>query len=229
MAPVNDQARKHNQSLPGLGGIFNLVNFHTYHYAGNNPVVLTDPDGKFILNPYVFYNRFFQNDAKWKDIPLGNVSDSPYTIGGEGCVLTAGTRTINIIINYVYRGRLESGLVRYLPDEFNVIAELTVRNGFISGGIKSYLKKWGIDVTITRYSKENVEKGLAFINKATSAYAAYVKIKDGNHTINLVSIEGDSFIGFETYKDGKRGELVTMKKSDIHELIAIKINGPVFE
>jgi hypothetical protein len=48
VAPVNDQARKHNQSLPGLGGVFNYVNFHAYHYAGNNPVVLTDPDGRFI-------------------------------------------------------------------------------------------------------------------------------------------------------------------------------------
>ena len=49
VAPVNDQARKHNQNLPGLGGIFNLVNFHTYHYAGNNPVKLTDPDGRTVL------------------------------------------------------------------------------------------------------------------------------------------------------------------------------------
>jgi RHS repeat-associated protein len=46
MAPVNDQARKHNGNLPGLGGIFNLVNMHVYHYAGNNPVVLVDPDGR---------------------------------------------------------------------------------------------------------------------------------------------------------------------------------------
>nr|WP_256729315.1 hypothetical protein [Treponema parvum] len=45
-APVNDDARKHNQSLPGQGGIFNIVNLQLYHYAGNNPVKYTDPDGK---------------------------------------------------------------------------------------------------------------------------------------------------------------------------------------
>jgi len=32
-------------SLPGIGGIFNTVNLQLYHYAGNNPVKYTDPDG----------------------------------------------------------------------------------------------------------------------------------------------------------------------------------------
>jgi hypothetical protein len=45
-APVNDEAKKHNQNLPGMGGVFNYVNLHAYHYAGNNPVVLKDPDGR---------------------------------------------------------------------------------------------------------------------------------------------------------------------------------------
>jgi hypothetical protein len=35
-----------NSQLPGMGGVFNYVNLHVYHYAGNNPVVLTDPDGR---------------------------------------------------------------------------------------------------------------------------------------------------------------------------------------
>jgi RHS repeat-associated protein len=47
-APVNDEARKRNQSLPGQGGVFNYVNLHVYHYAGNNPVKYVDPDGEWI-------------------------------------------------------------------------------------------------------------------------------------------------------------------------------------
>jgi hypothetical protein len=45
-APVNDDAKKANRNLPGMGGVFNVVNLHVYHYAGNNPVKYTDPDGR---------------------------------------------------------------------------------------------------------------------------------------------------------------------------------------
>ena len=45
-APINDEARNYNQNLPGLGGVFNSVNLNLYHYAANNPVKYTDPDGE---------------------------------------------------------------------------------------------------------------------------------------------------------------------------------------
>ena len=32
-----------------MGGVFNVVNLHVYHYAGNNPVKYTDPDGRSLL------------------------------------------------------------------------------------------------------------------------------------------------------------------------------------
>jgi hypothetical protein len=50
-APVNDEARKRNQNLPGMGGVFNYVNLHVYHYAGNNPVKYVDPDGEVVWLP----------------------------------------------------------------------------------------------------------------------------------------------------------------------------------
>jgi hypothetical protein len=46
-APIDDEAKKYNQNLPGMGGVFNYINLHAYHYAGNNPIVMKDPDGKF--------------------------------------------------------------------------------------------------------------------------------------------------------------------------------------
>jgi hypothetical protein len=47
-APVNDEVKKQNWNSPGMGGVFNTVNMHLYHYAGNNPVKYNDPTGLVI-------------------------------------------------------------------------------------------------------------------------------------------------------------------------------------
>jgi hypothetical protein len=58
---VNDQARKRNGNLPGMGGVFNTVNLHLYHYAGNNPVKYVDPDGKTTVVIYIWNKNEFWN------------------------------------------------------------------------------------------------------------------------------------------------------------------------
>ncbi|WP_253824198.1 toxin TcdB middle/N-terminal domain-containing protein [Treponema sp. OMZ 906] len=77
-APIDDEAKKHNENLPGMGGVFNVVNLHLYHYAGNNPVKYTDPDGRItkeqtrdiaravVANPFAVWaaqNGYAPNEA----------------------------------------------------------------------------------------------------------------------------------------------------------------------
>ena len=57
-APVNDEIRKNNQNLPGMGGVFNTVNLNLYHYAANNPVKYTDPDGRSIGGKLLGYGCY---------------------------------------------------------------------------------------------------------------------------------------------------------------------------
>ena len=78
-APINDDVKKRNKNLPGLGGIFNVVNMHTYHYAGNNPVKYTDPDGEKIISFAATYNMSNYSSK------LGNSPNE--TIAKAGCYI----------------------------------------------------------------------------------------------------------------------------------------------
>jgi hypothetical protein len=44
-AQKNGEEYMPDKSLPGMGGIFNSVNFNGYQYSFNNPIVYYDPDG----------------------------------------------------------------------------------------------------------------------------------------------------------------------------------------
>ena len=71
-APVNDEAKKNNQNLPGMGGIFNHVNNNLYHYAANNPVKYTDPNGCWTVS--------MANAVK---TVIDNNKDKTYTHGSD--------------------------------------------------------------------------------------------------------------------------------------------------
>jgi len=103
LAPINDEAKKHNQNLPGMGGIFNLVNMHVYHYAGNNPVKLVDPDGKTSLD---FENKIINADlTNIRD--LDKASLSLFDLQKEGWKVVATDKKGNEMHFRSYAGLLK--------------------------------------------------------------------------------------------------------------------------
>jgi RHS repeat-associated protein len=102
-APVNDEARRRNGSLPGMGGIFNLVNLHVYHYAGNNPVKYVDPDGRIqrhVDGTFDFYPTTRKMTVEGNS---GNIITAQY-----GYILANDGTKINARINHSVDVRSES-------------------------------------------------------------------------------------------------------------------------
>jgi hypothetical protein len=72
-----------------MGGIFNLVNLHVYHYAGNNPVKYVDPDGRDSVAVLNFAKGVFGAAA------IATQVDSP--IPGPGDVVGAGILAVGVV------------------------------------------------------------------------------------------------------------------------------------
>ena len=114
-APIDDEAKKHNENLPGMGGVFNVVNLHLYHYAGNNPVKYTDPDGR--ANTLTIASSDIQAFADSIKQTLSSIP-SP---------LIAGTLIVGgfIAMDNYYDGAISEGIA----DGATVIANKTIEAG----------------------------------------------------------------------------------------------------
>ena len=100
-APIDDEAKKHNENLPSMGGVFNVVNLHLYHYAGNNPVKYTDPDGRSEelgsgASDHCLVRR--TDDGKYVIVDGGN----QYNYMEENKTVKGGTLTVKEIAAIVF-------------------------------------------------------------------------------------------------------------------------------
>ena len=121
-APISDEARKHNQNLPGMGGIFNHINCNLYAYGANNPVRYIDPDGRFAKNQELSRT---ERNLSWNDFASTRDSqkakqdrrDSARSL--LGWAITVISLVGGVVGDVADAASTASGLLSVKPDNLN--------------------------------------------------------------------------------------------------------------
>jgi RHS repeat-associated protein len=139
VAPINDEARERNGNLPGMGGVFNYVNLHVYHYAGNNPVKYLDPDGsslKDIISGAKDIYSLIKSAQNATSITSGIISALLTTAG-----LMAGAMNFMGIGGTIAIG-LSAGLLTYILVDSGLVKNIMEWGKGIWNDVWSSIAEW---------------------------------------------------------------------------------------
>jgi hypothetical protein len=134
-ASINDEVKKKNGELPGMGGVFNTVNLHLYHYAGNNPVKYTDPTGQFInYNPFDVFGQMLQISSN----PLDKLTGMFFSVLGgnkaaEQQLANMSQRLVNSMAE-VAGNALITGM-EFMSDNGSYLAIASYASGNVALGV----------------------------------------------------------------------------------------------
>ena len=191
--------------LPGMGGVYNIINFHCFAYAGNNPIRLTDPDGRDIEG-YIKHDQEFKQKReqqrlerleKIKNGEIGTFTQNQWTVdldfkesfAGSACAATAYLNTVARA--YALENDMEmtvemgAGCLRSAINE-GLINKYTANiDGLIADTITHMAERAGIRGTL-----EYVDEGTNAMWKVYSLHRGYYPDKSQKcHFVNA-STEG---------------------------------------
>jgi hypothetical protein len=130
-----------------MGGVFNYVNLHVYHYAGNNPVKYVDPDG----NSATVFGAVIGaigGAAKGlaKNIGNGNGLDIKY-IGMHAALGAAKGATVGLVMDatvIAVAGSIASGGIGAVGG-VAIVAAASGAAGALTGAVSSIVEQKYID------------------------------------------------------------------------------------
>ena len=196
VAPVDDEAKKHNGNLPGQGGIFNLVNLQLYHYAGNNPIKYIDPTGAYTVDDetktiYCDINDSVDVHSAYKAFAMLSHLD-----GYKSCVATDSETGSSVTFNstqamgqMIEAMRTDDGSVN-LASLFSIASDAATVGGVISpkalGNLSKGFSYAGLLIDFVNVGRNLYDKdAYGVVNSGVDVAISVIGIAGGGHKVRL--------------------------------------------